>query len=59
MLSLGSSKPWSDALLEITGQRNMSAKPLLEYIKPVQTWLEAYNQKNNVPVGWGEPTKGK
>ena len=30
MLQLGSSKPWQDALEQLTGERKMSARPILE-----------------------------
>ncbi|XP_060524436.1 angiotensin-converting enzyme-like [Cylas formicarius] len=56
MLSMGSSKPWPDAMEVITGQRSMDASGLLEYFKPLQEWLEEENARNNVTVGW-EPSK--
>lgn len=56
MLQLGASRPWPDALEVLTGQRNMDASGLLEYFRPLHVWLEDYNKKNGVYVGW-EPTK--
>ncbi|CAH1187235.1 unnamed protein product [Phyllotreta striolata] len=56
MLSMGSSRPWPDAMEAITGQRKMDASGLLEYFKPLQEWLEAENKKNGVFIGW-EKTK--
>ncbi|KAK9731649.1 Angiotensin-converting enzyme [Popillia japonica] len=56
MLQMGSSKPWPDAMEVLTGQRNMDASGLLEYFKPLQTWLEEENNKNGVFIGW-EPTQ--
>lgn len=53
---MGSSKPWPDAMEVLTGQRNMDASGLLEYFKPLQTWLEEENNKNGVFIGW-EPTQ--
>ncbi|KAJ8910672.1 hypothetical protein NQ315_002921 [Exocentrus adspersus] len=56
MLSMGSSKPWPDAMEVLTGQRTMDASGLLEYFKPLQNWLEEENKKNGVFIGW-EPSK--
>jgi peptidyl-dipeptidase A len=44
MLSLGASKPWQDALSELTGTREMDASPILEYFAPLQGWLEQQNK---------------
>lgn len=52
MLSLGSSKPWPDALEIITGQRKMEASALIEYFKPLQDWLEKKNQETGAHIGW-------
>ena len=54
MLSLGSSKPWPDAMEVMTGQRKMDAKPLLEYFKPLDDWLVKENKKLGVHIGWEE-----
>lgn len=59
MLQLGSSRPWQDALEILTGQRYMDASGLLDYFKPLQDYLEYYNKKNNVYVGWEQPAKSK
>lgn len=50
MLSLGASKPWQDALEELTGQREMDATAILDYFAPLQTWLEQQNQGQ--ACGW-------
>ncbi|XP_060075065.1 uncharacterized protein LOC132554771 [Ylistrum balloti] len=50
MLALGASQPWQDAMEKITGQREMSAEPLMEYFKPLTDWLIEQNQ--NDTVGW-------
>jgi peptidyl-dipeptidase A len=50
MLSLGASKPWQDALFELTGQREMDATAILEYFAPLQTWLEKQNEGQS--CGW-------
>jgi peptidyl-dipeptidase A len=50
MLSLGASKPWQDALEELTGSREMDASAMLEYFAPLQKWLEAQNKGQQ--CGW-------
>jgi peptidyl-dipeptidase A len=50
MLELGASKPWPDALQTLTGERVMSAKPLLEYFAPLQKWLHEQNKGQH--CGW-------
>lgn len=50
MLELGSSKPWPDAMEAITGQRGMSAQPLVDYFTPLYHWLKEQNKEEN--VGW-------
>jgi peptidyl-dipeptidase A len=44
MLSLGASRPWPDALEELTGQREMDASAVLEYFEPLSKWLKEQNQ---------------
>jgi len=41
MLSLGSSVPWPQALRQVTGASELSAKPLLRYFRPLKEWLDA------------------
>ncbi|KAM8752469.1 angiotensin-converting enzyme 2 [Rhynchonycteris naso] len=50
MLRLGKSEPWTLALKRIVGKKNMDVKPLLNYFKPLSTWLE--DQNRNSFVGW-------
>ena len=50
MLNMGASKPWPDALQAFTGNREMTAKPMLEYFAPLQTWLEEQNRGKQ--CGW-------
>ncbi len=50
MLSMGSSKPWPDALEAMTGQRTMDASPILEYFAPLRSYLAAQNQ--GAKCGW-------
>jgi len=40
MLKLGSSKPWPEALEQVTGQTVMDASAMLEYFKPLHDWLK-------------------
>jgi len=50
MLALGASKPWQDALYELTGERDMDASAILEYFAPLQKWLEEQNKGQQ--CGW-------
>jgi len=50
MLALGASKPWQDALFELTGTREMDASPVLEYFAPLQGWLTEQNKGQT--CGW-------
>jgi len=50
MLELGASKPWQDALFELTGTREMDASPILEYFAPLRSWLESQNKSQS--CGW-------
>jgi peptidyl-dipeptidase A len=50
MLSLGASKPWQEALFELTGEREMDATAILDYFAPLRTWLEKQNEGQT--CGW-------
>jgi peptidyl-dipeptidase A len=50
MLEMGASKPWPDALQAFTGSREMSGKAMIEYFKPLMTWLKAQNKGQK--KGW-------
>lgn len=50
MLELGRSVPWQDALFKCTGERELSAKPILEYFAPLHDWLKTQNK--NQQCGW-------
>lgn len=50
MLELGASKPWPDALEAMTGERQMSAEPMMDYFQPLMTYLEAENADRD--CGW-------
>lgn len=50
MLEMGASRPWPEALETFTGTREMSARPMLAYFAPLQSWLEEQNQGRQ--CGW-------
>jgi peptidyl-dipeptidase A len=50
MLAMGQSRPWPDALQELTGQREMDATAILDYFAPLKKWLDEQNQGK--PMGW-------
>ena len=50
MLAMGESRPWQDAMFELTGQRQMDARAILDYFAPLQKWLDEQNKGK--PVGW-------
>uniref|UniRef100_A0A8C6ZM75 Angiotensin-converting enzyme n=1 Tax=Nothoprocta perdicaria TaxID=30464 RepID=A0A8C6ZM75_NOTPE len=50
MLELGRSKPWTEALESITGEKYMNATPLLNYFEPLFKWLQRNNSGRS--VGW-------
>jgi peptidyl-dipeptidase A len=50
MLAMGASKPWPDALQAFTGSREMSGKAMLEYFRPLQSWLVQQNRGRK--CGW-------
>ncbi|XP_075855690.1 angiotensin-converting enzyme 2 [Microcebus murinus] len=50
MLRLGKSEPWTLALENVVGARNMNVTPLLNYFEPLFTWLK--DQNRNSFVGW-------
>lgn len=52
MLKLGASKPWTEAMELLTGQRNMDAGPLLTYFSPLYEWLRNENKKTGEYIGW-------
>jgi peptidyl-dipeptidase A len=57
LLKLGASKPWPDALEAMTGERQASAKALIEYFAPLATWLKEQNKGQS--CGWSEETASK
>ena len=59
MMQMGSSRPWPDALEALTGYREMSTKPLLNYFRPLQEWLEKENERNGDVIGWSKNSKAR
>ncbi|CAJ0563408.1 unnamed protein product, partial [Mesorhabditis spiculigera] len=51
-MAKGSSIDWLMALEMLTGKAELDAQPLLDYFKPLITWLENANEINQVYVGW-------
>jgi len=50
VLAMGSSKPWPEAMAAITGGREMDAGAMIEYFRPLLTWLEEQNKGRT--CGW-------
>jgi peptidyl-dipeptidase A len=50
MLEMGQSRPWQDALQQITGTRQMDASAIRDYFAPLQKWLDEQNKGK--PTGW-------
>lgn len=50
MLALGSSKPWPEAMEQLTGSREMDGAALLEYFAPLKTYLDEQNAGRT--CGW-------
>lgn len=49
-LALGASRPWPDALEQLTGKRAIDASSVVRYFAPVMAWLERENQGRQ--PGW-------
>lgn len=50
VLEMGASRPWQDALQELTGSRDMDATAILDYFAPLQEWLDKQNAGRS--CGW-------
>ncbi len=50
MLRMGASKPWPDALEAFTGQREIDASAVVDYFRPLMTYLESENKSR--ACGW-------
>lgn len=51
-MSLGASRPWQDALYELTGERKLNPSALIEYFHPLQEWLHKENLRTQEYIGW-------
>jgi peptidyl-dipeptidase A len=52
MLSMGTSKPWPEALATFTGESNLDASALVDYFAPLDRWLTEENRGET--CGWRE-----
>ncbi len=50
MLSMGQAKPWPEALAAFTGTREIDGSAMVNYFKPLMTWL--HEQNRGVRCGW-------
>lgn len=50
MLALGASKPWPEAMAQLSGEKQMDATAMLEFFAPLQTWLKEQNKGQK--CGW-------
>jgi peptidyl-dipeptidase A len=50
MLSMGQTAPWPDALEKLTGTRQMDASAIIDYFRPLMSWLEKENKGR--ACGW-------
>ena len=50
MLEMGASRPWPDALEAFTGTRDMSGEAMIEYFRPLMSWLQEQNRGRK--CGW-------
>jgi peptidyl-dipeptidase A len=50
MLEMGASRPWPDALEAFTGSRKISGDALVEYFRPLMSWLQEQNRDRR--CGW-------
>ncbi|HEX8365801.1 MAG TPA: M2 family metallopeptidase [Allosphingosinicella sp.] len=50
MLAMGASRPWPDALEAFTGTREISGDAMIEYFRPLQSWLRDQNRGRR--CGW-------
>ncbi|WP_261924742.1 M2 family metallopeptidase [Shewanella sp. NFH-SH190041] len=52
LLEMGMSRPWPDALEEVTGTRTMDASAVLDYFAPLKVWLDKQNSQAGRQCGW-------
>ena len=55
MLELGQSKPWPEAMKELTGEDKMDGNAMLEYFAPLKKWLDEQNAAASAKPGWTMP----
>ena len=49
----GFSKPWQEAINEMTGTPEMTASSFIKYFSPLYDFLEQENIANGRCIGWG------
>jgi len=49
-MSLGASRSWPEVLKIVTGHRDIRADRMMEYFRPLMTWLRLENRGQ--PIGW-------
>ncbi|XP_002165887.3 uncharacterized protein LOC100206770 [Hydra vulgaris] len=52
MLEKGRSKPWPQVLKEATGEKELNPDAILEYFKPLHTWLEKQRKTKKYDIKW-------
>jgi peptidyl-dipeptidase A len=50
MLAMGQSRPWPEAMAAFTGERRGDASAIVEYFRPLNTWL--VQQNKGQACGW-------
>merc|ERR1719369_1627688 len=55
----GFSKPWQEAIDEMTGSPVMSASSFIKYFSPLYDFLEQENTANGACIGWGAECEKK
>ena len=49
MLEMGQSRPWPEALKELTGEDRMDATAIIDYYAPLKAWLDEQNRAGAQP----------
>lgn len=49
-MEMGASRPWTDVLQAMVGERRISGLPLRNYLAPLETWLKTNTAGK--PIGW-------
>lgn len=50
MMEMGSSKPWPEAMVALTGQKELDSSAIINYFEPLKKWLDKQNKKRQ--CGW-------